>query len=70
MDHINHQKFKVGDVIRSIPTGMVFEIGWEGVIISTKYDGIEFYYQIRYFDPQATDAAYLREEEMEKLNDT
>jgi hypothetical protein len=49
---------------------MVFEFGWEGVIISTKYDGIEFYYQIRYFDPQAADAAYLREEEMEKLNDT
>lgn len=61
--------FSVGDVIRSIPNGMIFQFGWEGVIVGTKHDGIEFYYEIKYFDPEAADAAYLREEEMEKLND-
>lgn len=65
--------FQIGDVVRSIPNSMIFQIGWEGVIVGVRYDvGIESretYYEIKYFDPEACDAAYLKADEMEKLND-
>jgi hypothetical protein len=66
--------FSVGDVIRSIPNDMIFQFGWEGVIVGIKHDsvGAEIdctFYEIKYFDPEAADAAYLKAEEMEKLND-
>jgi len=66
--------FQIGDVIRSVPNNMIFQFGWEGVIVGIKDGGVgaDFdctYYEIKYFDPEAADAAYLREDEMEKLND-
>ena len=66
--------FNVGDVIRSVPNNMIFQVGWEGVIVGIKNGGVgpdwdSTYYEIKYFDPQAADAAFLREDEMEKLND-
>ena len=53
---------------------MIFQFGWEGVIVGIKEGGVgadfdSTYYEIKYFDPEAADAAYLREDEMEKLND-
>ena len=66
--------FSVGDVIRSIPNSAIFQVGWEGVIVGIKDGGVgadwdSTYYEIKYFDPEALDAAYLKDDEMEKLND-
>ena len=66
--------FQIGDVIRSVPNSTIFQVGWEGVVVGIKNGGVgadfdSTYYEIKYFDPEAADAAYLREDEMEKLND-
>ena len=66
--------FSIGDVIRSIPNSTIFQVGWEGVIVGIKEGGVgadwgSTYYEIKYFDPEAADAAYLKDDEMEKLND-
>ena len=66
--------FSIGDVIRSVPNNMIFQFGWEGVIVGIKEGGVGAdwgytYYEIKYFDPEAADAAYLKDDEMEKLND-
>ena len=67
--------FQIGDVIRSVPNSTIFQIGWEGVVVGIKNGGVgadfdSTYYEIKYFDPEACDAGYLREDEMEKLNDS
>lgn len=61
--------FQIGDVIRSIPVNGIFDTAWEGVIVATKQDDKETYYEIDYFDKEAREARFLLVAEMEKLND-
>lgn len=72
--------FKVGDIIRSIPTNAPLSLddpeskilgNWEGVIVAVRDIGLgEVNYEVKYFDSEATDAPFLFEFEMVKLNDS
>lgn len=73
-------KFKVGDIIKSVPSNTVLNLeepnvklfGYnDGVVVGIRDTGYgEIVYEITYFDPEAADAPYLYSYEMEKLNDT
>jgi len=71
-------KFKVGDIIKSIPSNTVVNLDEPDIKIFGHHEGVivgikeaargEVIYEITYFDPEAADAPYLYSYEMEKLN--